>query len=434
LQEGLQFDLLKGPAVSGAQSYQGLCLAAKNEEKRQAELRKRILYRKGDSGTPVKKSFGTPTPTVPGRRERDPSKVKKCFNCGGTDHLFRDCKEPKKESSGRLKGTVKPPTKAKMIVSEDTKENPLNYLHSSDSDNSEVCLVRVPDKGSQPRCVGVEVQGVKARGVIDTGADISIMGGELFKRVAAVERLRKKDFKPPDKTPYTYDNKPFQLDGRIDLDIVFDGKTMCTPVYVKMDSPDPLLLSEGVCRQLGIVTYNPKVEMKGERDQTTAEKGASHQSKVPLVRVCLVQSVRLRPLQSTLVAVELESSQHLKGPLLLEPTHRFEDESGELQFGNALVQPTDSRAKVLISNPTGITQKLKEGTWVGRASEAEMIVGDRLESPSEEPAQSICEDEPTCVNTVATENVEDRKYKLAEAIEEEGADLPWQERSKLHSY
>jgi len=78
------------------------------------------------------------------------------------------------------------------------------------------------------------------------------MGGELFKKVAAVARLRKKDFKPPDKTPYTYDNQPFQLDGRIDLDIVFDGKTMCTPVYVKMDSPDPLLLSEGVCRQLGI--------------------------------------------------------------------------------------------------------------------------------------------------------------------------------------
>ena len=104
-----------------------------------------------------------------------------------------------------LKGIVKPPTK-NMIVSEDTKENPLNYLHSSDSDNSEVCLVCVPDKGSQPRGVGVEVQGVKAHRVIDASADISIMGGELFKRVAAVARLRKKDFKPPDKTPYTYDN------------------------------------------------------------------------------------------------------------------------------------------------------------------------------------------------------------------------------------
>ena len=104
-----------------------------------------------------------------------------------------------------------------------------------------------------------------------------------------------------------------------------------------------------------------------EREARPPEKRELH-TKVPLVQVSLVQSVRLRPLQSTLVTVELESSQHLKGPLLLEPTHRFEDESGELQFGNAFVQPTDSRDKALISNPTGIAQKLKEGTWVGRAS------------------------------------------------------------------
>jgi len=70
-----------------------------------------------------------------------------------------------------------------------------------------------------------------------------------------------KDFNPPDKTPYIYDNKPFQLDGLIDLDIVFDGKTVCTPVYVKIDSPDPLLLSEGVCRQLG--NEKPDHQRKG---------------------------------------------------------------------------------------------------------------------------------------------------------------------------
>ena len=105
----------------------------------------------------------------------------------------------------------------------------------------------------------MEVKGVEAHGIVDTGADISIMGGELFKRVAAVARLKKKDFKPPDKVPYSYDNRPFKLDGRMDLDISFDGKTLCTPVYIKMDSEDSLLLAEGVCRQLGIVTYHPKV-------------------------------------------------------------------------------------------------------------------------------------------------------------------------------
>ena len=110
----------------------------------------------------------------------------------------------------------------------------------------------------------VEVQGVGALGVVDTGADIMIMGGELFKKVAAVARL-KKDFKPVDKRPYTYGDQPFKLDGQMDLDISFNGKTMCTPVYIKMDSQEALLLSEGVSRQLGMVTYHSGVVVRGEQ-------------------------------------------------------------------------------------------------------------------------------------------------------------------------
>ena len=44
LQECLLYCLMKSPAVSGAQTYSELCLAAKNEEKRQAELEKRRQY------------------------------------------------------------------------------------------------------------------------------------------------------------------------------------------------------------------------------------------------------------------------------------------------------------------------------------------------------------------------------------------------------
>lgn len=34
-----------------------------------------------------------------------------------------------------------------------------------------------------------------------------------------------------------------------------------TMVYIKMDAHDQLLLSEGVCRQLGVISYHPNVEM-----------------------------------------------------------------------------------------------------------------------------------------------------------------------------
>ena len=45
----------------------------------------------------------------------------------------------------------------------------------------------------------------------------------------------------------------------MDLDISFEDITMQTPVYIKMDAADQLLLSEGVCRQLGIVIYHEEV-------------------------------------------------------------------------------------------------------------------------------------------------------------------------------
>ena len=101
-------------------------------------------------------------------------------------------------------------------------------------------------------------------GIIDSGADITIVGSKLFRKVATVAWLKKCDFYKPDKSPRTYDQNPFSLDGRMNLDITFDGKTMTTAVYVKMDAYDELLLSEGVCRQLGILSYHEEVQpLKG---------------------------------------------------------------------------------------------------------------------------------------------------------------------------
>ena len=95
--------------------------------------------------------------------------------------------------------------------------------------------------------------------MVDTAADITIVGAEAFKHIAAVTTLRKRDLKPADKTPRTYDHQIFHLDGRLDLDITFQDRTMKTPVYLKMNAREQLILSEGVCRQLGIVRYHEQV-------------------------------------------------------------------------------------------------------------------------------------------------------------------------------
>lgn len=85
------------------------------------------------------------------------------------------------------------------------------------------------------------------------------MGGELFKMVAATNTLKRSQFKKTDKIARSFSREVIPLDGHIDLDLTFGNKAMTTPVYVKIDSDEQLLLGEGVCRQLEIVKYHPEV-------------------------------------------------------------------------------------------------------------------------------------------------------------------------------
>ena len=49
---------------------------------------------------------------------------------------------------------------------------------------------------------------------MDTAADITIIG------IAVVAKLRKRDLKPTDKTPGTYDHQIFYLDGFLDTTLL----------------------------------------------------------------------------------------------------------------------------------------------------------------------------------------------------------------------
>lgn len=251
--------------------------------------------------------------------------------------------------------------------------------------------MRISYSGSRQQYAPVQLQGVLAQGAIDSGTDITIVGGELFRRVAAVAKLRKGHLKKVDKVPHTYDQKTFPLDGRVDLDVTFGDLTMKTPIYTKMDAPESLLLAEGVCRQLNIITYHPDVvgsptgspvgvksgelgPCDGLRDvstkvteepQVTEEPHVpetpnslvttdqvssgditptgvtdpSHLDKpsstvveevaVPTVRVWLSHSVRLLPGASTLVPLRLEEEVCHTNAVLLEGDSQFETSMGQ---------------------------------------------------------------------------------------------------------
>ena len=84
----------------------------------------------------------------------------------------------------------------------------------------------VTDTGSKPQCARVIIQGVPVVGIIDTAANITIIGGTLFRKVANVAKLKKKSFKPPNITAHTYDQRSFQLDGQMKLEVEFRDETM----------------------------------------------------------------------------------------------------------------------------------------------------------------------------------------------------------------
>jgi len=65
----------------------------------------------------------------------------------------------------------------------------LLVLDSSESDG--VYAVHV---GASPQCVKVSIQGVPMYGIVDTGADITIIGAKLFRSVATKACLKKKTF------------------------------------------------------------------------------------------------------------------------------------------------------------------------------------------------------------------------------------------------
>ena len=221
------------------------------------------------------------------------------------------------------------------------------------------------------------VQGVPAYGLIDSGADITIIGGNLIKKVATVAKLRKCDFM---KAPRTYDQRPFQLDGRMDLDISFDDSTMTKPVHVKMDAQDQLLLSEGVCRQLGRLQYHQSVERwrRGKRRPAHSDSGSASEhttnpggpptstestsdqtngAKVPTIRVNLLQSTHVLPHLSKVVEVAVISKDHTDGPYLLDPTPL---DCGLYVDPSLLQVEPDHIAVMVLSNPTGCSMSLAE--------------------------------------------------------------------------
>lgn len=78
-----------------------------------------------------------------------------------------------------------------------------------------------------------------------------------------------------------------------------------------MNSSDQLLLSKGVCRQLGKIKYHFEVFSGKNRYKSKVKT----QPLVPVVRVSLVKTVSLLPHQSVTAQVKCEKCPYMVEPL-----------------------------------------------------------------------------------------------------------------------
>ena len=93
----------------------------------------------------------------------------------------------------------------------------------------------------------------------------------------------------------TYNNERFQLDGWMDLDTTFEDTTICIAVYVKMDAQEQLLLSEGICSQLGLVTYHPEVAATHVQGLPAEDREPTKLLQIPVMSVQLASTIPVLP-------------------------------------------------------------------------------------------------------------------------------------------
>ena len=129
-----------------------------------------------------------------------------------------------------------------------------------------------------------------------------------------------------------YNQQPFSLDVRLDLEVSFDDKVMETAIYLKRDANDQLLLSEGVCRQLGIISCHPSAEpWRGGKKVLLLEK----EVKVPRV----VISLCLLFCTSAIVSVQVENyEQTLQGTVLFQENPWMLEHTGVV-IASGILQP-----------------------------------------------------------------------------------------------
>ena len=183
LQEGLSYNLMKSPAVSGAKGYQELCQAAKSDERRQQGLSRRQMYQrddpKGNSNSNQKKSVIGAQPVVIKQQARLQSTPEmgvssmRCYNCSQVGHVAKYCPEKKA-------ARVMAPGDSEDAASHTPCDPWIRTVATVTKQHS----LEVSQRQGPVYKVDVEIEGLKTRALLlDHGAQVSLIRKQMLPQI-----------------------------------------------------------------------------------------------------------------------------------------------------------------------------------------------------------------------------------------------------------
>ena len=127
-----------------------------------------------------------------------------------------------------------------------------------------------------------------------------------------------------------------------------------------MEAPKPLLLSEAVCRQLGIIQYHPNVKPPNAEESETAKQ--TQKSKMRLI-----QTIWLLVQHTVVMPVEVDDNE---GTLFLEPNPKLVD---LLCIEDSVLEANQEGTAMVVSNSSKINHVLKREEEIGTVCKVSVV-------------------------------------------------------------
>ena len=349
---------------------------------------------------------GQPTPRGSGRNfGRYKPRIRRCFNCGQTDHFERDCPTQGTESPGKSgkSGKVSSVTEemtipqleqliaSKRLAAEKGKLGgvaKIGTITSGTSSSSGVAKIGA-DTSSFSDAIGpvlyleVKIEGHPVKVLVDTGAQSTILSQKVLHDVASHMKEQGRELpqlEQPSAKLYGRSGKnscELTLTAQATFMFTTNGYNVKASVFIQPESEIPCLLGMNVLPHLGL-----KFEQADGKPLNVETVEPQLQSSEKVSKVCIVKSTYLPSQKVTVLKAQLCSPFSKDDALLFEPNQKEMVELGVELPDALLTQQSDGHIFIPVKNPESLSARLEKGMCLGCATYI--------------PDPEIQEDEPPC--------------------------------------